>query len=130
MSTNIGQTSCKYCGGEVRLEEDPRPITIEETGEHKWDEYRTMKVATALCPDCEAKYLAWCQPPTRGIHQNLKTPHAEGPFYDLSFRSAFNDEPDADDLPKWHIVEYLELKRVPFDQEKPPNVLRRRYVTS
>jgi hypothetical protein len=57
-----------------------------------------MSVANAECPVCKAKYLAWVYPPTKGRHAGRSYYH-NGAFYDLSFRSTFNDEPGESDLP-------------------------------
>ena len=46
-----------------------------------------MRVARATCPDCEAKYLAWCSWP--GNQWNEWAIHEVG-YFALSFRSTFN----------------------------------------
>jgi len=124
MSRNIGDRSCYFCQcSEIELEEEPRPITEEEAGPY-YAEFAGMVVASCHCPDCEAKYLGWID----SIPHRRTDP--SGLIQDLSFRSTFNDEPGEDDLPKYHIVEYLELRRVPYSEPRPPNVLRRQYVQS
>lgn len=97
MSRNLATTCCKRCRApSVYLEEAPRLITEGEADCHL-DEYRGMKVANATCPRCQARYLAWvCNPPHFGGWINT----GGGGYFDLSYRSTFNDESGLDDLPK------------------------------
>lgn len=58
-------------------------------------------VADAECVDCKTKYTAWVGPAEgnygrRVIDINLIEEHG---FYDLSYRSTFNDEPGKEDIP-------------------------------
>ncbi|MHB8107910.1 MAG: hypothetical protein ACYDH4_10880 [Candidatus Cryosericum sp.] len=110
MSRNLGQTCCRFCFGDVVLEEEPRPIVREECGAYDYDSttqysHRGALVANAHCEDCEAEYLALVDMsacPGYGTSGYFKRdPDVE--FFDLSFRSTFNDEPGAKDLPKYKI---------------------------
>lgn len=105
MSRNLAMTHCYYCHEEVKLDEEPRPITKEESGVY-YDEYATMPVANATCTICEAKYLAWTHYPDGQI--------GEGPFVDLSFRSTFNDEPGVPDTPRWQIKRIVTFEKTPW----------------
>jgi hypothetical protein len=114
MSRNIGDTSCRFCPGEVVCTEAPRPITQDDAGAY-FDEYAGMLVAHAECKECCAQYLAWMMKRAKAWYGDTGERIGDDgrllPF-DLSFRSTFNDEPGADDLPKYAIeVMYL---RKPF----------------
>lgn len=102
MSRNLLSKRCVHCGHDVKLLEEPRPITEEEAGVY-FDEFRTMEVANAECPACKAKYLAWVNPPTQGIHAGTTRGEAIDGHYDLSYRSTFNDEPSEEDLPTYEV---------------------------
>jgi hypothetical protein len=95
VSRNLGRTDCYFCpGGKPRLEEAPRPATVDDVGRWPNGEYLDLSVANATCHLCEAKYLAWMSTPSE----------KEEPWiFDLSFRSTFNDEPGDEDLPKWKV---------------------------
>jgi len=116
MSRNLCSTRCYYCGFEpVRLEETPRPITSDEAFVY-FEEYAGMLVANAVCPLCEAKYLAWCDETTR-INKRWQSYHhgpTDGGYFDLSFRSTFNDEPGPDDKPKYRIKTEVTYTREPW----------------
>lgn len=99
MSRNLLRTECYFCGHEVSMVEKPRLITHEEARVY-FNEYAGMTVANAECGACEAQYLAWVAPPPG---DRPTDPYAEGPFYDLSFRSTFNDEPGDDDMPRYDV---------------------------
>ena len=109
MSRNIGDTSCYYCHQEIKLDEEPRPTTKEETGAY-YDEYATMPVANATCTLCEAKYLACIQ----YTDWAPAAPSGDVPFVDLSFRSTFNDEPGPDDTPRWKIGTVVTFEKTPW----------------
>jgi len=108
LSRNLGKKNCDYCGGDVTLVGSVAPIT-EKQAHRYFDEFEGMLVADAQCSRCEAKYLAWVDqrpcvnPIHRGGHSYGHSP--DEPFFDLSFRSTFNDEPGAADKPKYKIVE-------------------------
>ncbi len=107
MSRNLADTTCAGCRwGDVRLVETPRPITEAEAGCY-FPEYEGMVVANAQCLLCEAKYLAWVDEATKLRRHGYERRPVDGPFVDLSWRSTFNDEPGADDLPA-------------FDVDRPP----------
>lgn len=113
MSRNLANTSCDRCGASsVRLDEAPRLITKIEAG-YYFDEYRGMKVANATCPRCQARYLAWVS----DLPRSGGWVDPDAIYFDLSYRSTFNDEPSVRDLPKPDILEELDerLKCVPLD---------------
>ena len=104
MSRNLASTHCDFCGAYPVLIEDPRPITKEEAGRY-FNEYEGMLVANADCPFCWAKYLAWVDESGRSTESlrgiRPQVPYSDGvPFFDLSFRSTFNDEPGDEDRPE------------------------------
>lgn len=115
MSRNLGRTCCGFCSGSVTLEEQPRAITRDEAGcyyeTHHGFGYARGIFANARCGTCGAKYLAWvsllaCDGYSGSSGSSWG--HAETvPFFDLSFRRAFNDEPAEEDLPDWEIIEEL-----------------------
>lgn len=113
MSRNIGQTVCYHCQQPVKLVEVSRPITKTEANGY-FDEYRGMLVANAVCTVCEAKYLAWvdCSAITTIGHLS-REPNDRRLFVDLSFRSAFNDEPGVADAPRW-CVDKATLSKTPW----------------
>jgi hypothetical protein len=107
MSRNLGRTACAFCYGEVALDEAPRPITREEAGCY-YDTrdgygYAGGIFANATCSTCGAKYLAWCD--LSGCAGYGRWGEKGTPFFDLSHRAAFNDEPAEEDLPDWKIEE-------------------------
>lgn len=112
MSRNIGDICCKFCTGRVVLEELFRHITQEEANGY-YRNYMNMPVANAHCDDCEAKYLAW------GVSTGLVRRIEEYGFFDLSFRSTFNDEPGPADMPKWKVTRGIVLK-APWGEESAP----------
>jgi hypothetical protein len=109
MSRNIGSTTCNFCISAVTLDEAPRPIKREEAGPY----YATGRdgygyaggiFANATCTRCSAKYLAWIDLSAcdgYGRHRNWGDKGQ--PFFDLSYRSTFNDEPGEEDLPDWKL---------------------------
>jgi hypothetical protein len=108
MSRNIGKTDCYFCDGDVQMTEAPRDATRGDVGRY-YDAsadgfgFAGMVCANAECVDCEAKYLAWVSLKLcagYGAHPR----HEDPPFFDLSFRSTFNDEPGESDMPKWRIM--------------------------
>jgi len=105
MSRNLGRTNCRFCYGRIVLEERARHITRGECGAY-WDTHEGLYVAKAHCFECEAQYLAWIEERTTsyglGIRYQASTIREFG-FFDLSFRSTFNDEPGEEDLPKYVI---------------------------
>lgn len=116
MSRNLGRTSCRFCGGAVTLLERPRAITRGDCGiyydEHEGHSYQGAIVASAECVDCLAKYLAWVDLTKcvgYGRHPYF-APSKDGAFFDLSFRSTFNDEPGEDDLPL-HEIKVVRLRK-------------------
>lgn len=104
MSRNLCRKDCHFCGGVVVLEERPRPITKEDAGVY-FDDYEGMVVANAHCEDCEALYLAWVDETKRLKYASFARQMYEGDTHvDLSYRHAFDDEPDDEDLPKFEMI--------------------------
>ena len=104
MSRNLGRTDCRKCMGVVVLEEAPRLLTRDDVGAHIESRggysYAGMIGAKAICEDCGAKYIAWCSlDDCEGYGSFYWSRPKEGPFFDLSYRSTFNDEAGPDDLP-------------------------------
>jgi len=67
-----------------------------------FDEFEGMLVAPAMCRVCAAKYLAWVdqRPCVNPIHRDRAIYCSEdAAFFDLSYRSSFDDEPRDDDIP-------------------------------
>ena len=107
MSRNLGTTSCPRCHApEVTLEEPPRPIFKKEAGRY-WEEYKGMLVAKATCPDCEARFLAWCSVPAIWHRHGYQGGPPPLPYHDMSYRSTFNDEPAPEDIPMPKILDRI-----------------------
>jgi hypothetical protein len=102
VSRNLGQTDCRFCGGRVVLQEEPRPVTRAEVGVY-FAEYHGMTVANAACELCEAQYLAWVNAPWQRLPKAFPWETHPPTHVDLSFRSTFDDEPGPADMPK-HVV--------------------------
>jgi len=108
MRRNLCSTECYFCGDEPKLVEKPRLITQRDAGRF-FDEYAGMLVADAECPSCRAQYLAWVD--MRGCKYRTVDPYIHGdPYFDLSFRKTFNDEPACGDQPPWYWWEERERK--------------------
>lgn len=116
MSRNLCKILCDFCDSAVVLDETPRPISPNDTGPRMFDEYSGMVVANATCTLCEAKYLAWITFPARWRETRIP----ERPFYDLSFRDSFNDEPGDADLPTYKITWEHIAHKEPFDRASCP----------
>lgn len=109
MSRNLCRTDCPRCGTNPVIDGPVHSITEQETGVY-FGEYEGMLVANATCPLCGVKLLAWIDGTTRKnrVWRWDRKPTAEQPFFDLSYRSSFNDEPGQDDEPDselWRMVE-------------------------
>lgn len=108
MSRNLCSTTCYFCGSTPALDEAPRPITRDDCGRYFDGRFghRGMIVANATCV-CGAEYLAYVDdravPWLSGFHRQASGEPPDTHF-DLSFRSAFNDEPGESDYPKFPIV--------------------------
>lgn len=111
MSRNLCQTECDRCGHEpVRLEEPPRIIGEADAGRYA-NEYRRngLMVANATCPVCDAQYLAWVTSAEGYGARDMDRALARGiGYFDLSYRSTFNDEPGEQDLPKPSALVWLD----------------------
>ena len=103
MSRNLGCTGCAYCLGTVVLVGPVQPITKDQAFVY-FPEYEGMLVADAECQRCLAPYLAWVDQRTcvREPHRGVWACHGE-PFFDLSHRSSFDDEPGPKDKPKFKV---------------------------
>lgn len=115
MSRNLCRTDCDVCGAEPVTLGAIRRITKEDAGRY-FHEYQGMLVADAECPDCNARYLAWVKP----APGHRETHGFYGPiYYDLSYRSTFNDEPGPEDLPVPDVVEAAQrlMERWPEDED-------------
>lgn len=108
MSRNLCRTDCYYCAGQVVLDEPPRGITRKDCGAYM-DHYEGMLVAHASCEDCKGKYLAWVTQPPK--YRWRASANNERGFYDLSFRSSFNDEDNPEDWPTYSI-EVVRIRRL------------------
>lgn len=118
VSRNLGQITCDQCPSPVvYLLESPRPILEEEAAPY-FREYEFMEVAKAVCPWCLAEYLAWVR---WGKHGD--EPTALG-YFDLSYRSTFNDEPGDEDMAK-RVVRVGTAITFEWETEPPPEVVER-----
>lgn len=121
MSRNLGDRSCHECVGlesHIVLEEEPRPGVQADFGGY-WKDYEGIIVANARCVLCHTLYLAWVDWPgnehrDRSKYWNRGIPK-EQRFLDLSYREAFNDEPEVRDLPVYEIERVVTYRRKPFD---------------
>lgn len=92
MSRNLGQTDCRLCTCPVKITGLPMVYELPNC------DGESIVFAHAECVACKAQYSAWLHSHTdqgRTRHRTDPT----GTFYDLSFRSTFNDEPGRDDVP-------------------------------
>ena len=119
MSRNLMRTDCDFCRGRVELVEEPRRVTREDVGAY----YETrcgygfagMVVADAACVDCEAQYLAWVSVEDCDGYRGRLNECPDGcRFFDLSFRSTFNDEPGQSDMPRWRVERVVTTTRHPI----------------
>jgi hypothetical protein len=110
MSRNLGITNCRFCHDEVRMTEPPREATRADVGAcYDTDNgygYQGMILAHAECVTCCAKYTAWVSLAACAGYWSRRVERNEYGFFDLSFRSTFNDEPGERDLPDFK-VEYV-----------------------
>jgi hypothetical protein len=98
VSRNLLRTSCARCQGVVFLDEAARLITEEDAGCY-FEEYEGMKVAAATCRWCGARYLAWVEASPKLAPQFRRSAEPGLGFFDLSYRTTFDDEGSAKDLP-------------------------------
>lgn len=113
MSRNLNSTTCDFCGHDVELNENPRPITVKDTGIRIFKKFEGMLVADAECPMCFAKYLAWVDEATMvGNKHHHRSPNRYGGIVDLSFRKSFNDEPHEEDLPAYEVQQVISWHRI------------------
>lgn len=90
MSRNLCRLDCYICQA---------PVTMTGTPYRLPDDHihcAGLVVCDAECSACEARYTAWLgggSAPPRDPYRG------DAGFYDLSFRSTFNDEPGTEDVP-------------------------------
>lgn len=117
MSRNLLSTCCNQCGADcVRMTGPVRDISAEDARAYL-NEFRGLRVADAECAWCRTKYLAWVSPqrvhrywPFRAGH-DMDPDGADG-FYDLSYRSTFDDEPGEADLPAGGVERVADLVKM------------------
>lgn len=107
MSCNLGRVTCARCGTEVRAGGQSYRLP---------DDHGSMAgllVVDAECPICQARYTAWLVERDPGSCRRAHTKEdIDRGFYELSFRSTFNDEPGPGDLPDVGKVEVLRVVRI------------------
>ena len=102
MSRNLLRIDCRFCAGPVALVRPQRTISADDTRGYI-EEFAGLIVAEAECCDCLAEYLAWVDERGRQALDGrpfIRSPEDGVPFFDLSFRSTFDDEPGERDKPK------------------------------
>ena len=103
MSRNLCMTHCNDCPApRVFLVEPPRLATEDDCGRY-YKNHVGLLVANAECALCGAKYLAWVDDRECDNGRYGSRFDAEREYYDLSYRSTFNDEPGPDDLPRFEV---------------------------
>jgi hypothetical protein len=116
MSRNLCRTDCRQCDGRVVMDGLLRQETYGEFS--IWGVFG----CDAVCEDCGTKYFAWVAEKNRQGHAPRLT---EDGFYDLSYRSSFNDEPGEGDIPAGGVVVRYErvvevngkiVKQAPFER--------------
>lgn len=106
MSRNLGRTDCDQCGCDVVKASPNRACAEADSGAYR--EFWGMTISDAECSACGAKYTAWVD--MRGSEQFTRYyghyqydvregRYDPGRFFDLSYRSTFNDEPGHEDMP-------------------------------
>ena len=105
---NLERTDCRFCSGEVLLDEEPRLLKAIEyllLPEH----LRHALVANATCVECCAEYVAWFE--TDWTNTLGGPPRsATNMFRDLSHRSTMSSEPGEPDLPV-HVIDFIRIRR-------------------
>jgi len=113
VSRNLCKKECDFCYLDEVVITGPI-FNFEERYDCYLHEYTGMKVADAECAYCGAKYLAWVEeaPGKRRTCWGYdEYTSEERRFYDLSYRSTFNDEPGKEDLPEKRPLSPVELMR-------------------
>lgn len=100
MSRNLARTNCRNCEGIVKITGVPYERSLL---------FGRMWIADAECKSCGAKYAAWISPAPDmvtggggalyGARVSETMSLAAHGFYDLSYRSTFDDEPGPTDIP-------------------------------
>lgn len=125
MSRNLTCSSCCECPGgheHIVLEEEPRPASREDIGDHFFDsgEYTGLLVAKAHCVLCHTLYLAWVDWAGGHDYWDLASKSRDSAaivkqrFCDLSYRHAFNDEPSPVDVPLYTVTAKIVYSREPM----------------
>lgn len=98
MSRNLGQVNCAVCGCEVTATGKPYRRDDDDARSNG------LLVCDAECTVCRTRYTGWLEytPGSR-----WRTPDTG--FFDLSYRSTFNDEPGPDDIPFKGRVETFQI---------------------
>lgn len=109
MSRNLNSVSCMRCRTEVRAAGQSYRLPDDH-----WS-MPGLLLVDAECPVCQARYSAWvvdndCRGTMRRRHINQED--KDRGFYDLSYRSTFNDEPGPGDLPDVGKVEVLRVVKI------------------
>lgn len=104
MSRNLCRTDCRTCDSKVTL------CGVPYKGDGHYCE--GLWLADAACTVCGTKYTAWIGPSPEGYgdrstDRDLVRAHG---FYDLSYRSTFNDEAGEGDLPKEKVETFRVVK--------------------
>lgn len=109
MSRNCGTAGCYACDGRLRVDGAAQSFTALFPASSMRGEYGGHDFVPLVCEDCEAKFLGW-------VTRNTGAGEAEDggiTWYDVSWRSSFNDEPGPDDIPKWD-VETVRRRKGPY----------------
>jgi hypothetical protein len=134
MSVNLCDNKCHICGMPAIK------VTGERyQGQQKRKGYDNHWFADAECQVCGTKYTAWlsshhdnliagvCSARNNPYHADWFAKHDEcfgclscdADFFDLSYRSTFNDEPGDEDLPDFPVATVITVKG-PYDLEFKP----------
>lgn len=109
MSCNLCEVTCVRCGTEVRAAGQSYRLPDDH-----WSKPGLL-VVDAECPICQARYTAWLVDPRgyRGLSGwRPSQEDIDRGFYDLSFRSTFNDESGPTDLPDVGKIEVLRVVKI------------------
>lgn len=114
MSRNISGTECEQCDVKESVAITGQLFFYEERFQdmpESWmQHFKGTVMADATCQYCDTKYIAWIKP-SPNYHGYRETENDRG-FYDLSYRSSFNDEPGKDDIPQPKPPSPIELKQM------------------
>ncbi len=91
MSRNLCATECQQCGSRVKI--------TGPSYKYNYCDSWSVLLADAECEICGTQYSAWTGPTSDHMDRDINRDLVERGFYDLSYRSTFNDEPGDDDIP-------------------------------